>query len=139
VEIYLHFPNTPLWRGNLSKRYVFNEGQLLPLGYLYHGKNINIRKLVHDESMRGTVFGNVFTTVSRPDLGPTQPPIQWVPGTLSMWVKRPGREADHSPPSSDEVKNEWSSTSTPPYAFMACCSVKSTGTTLPLTVTCHRL
>jgi hypothetical protein len=31
-------------------------------------------------------------------LGPTQPPIQWVPGALSLGVKRPGREADHSPP-----------------------------------------
>jgi hypothetical protein len=37
-------------------------------------------------------------------LGPTQPPIQWVPGALSLGVKRPGREADHSPPSSAEVK-----------------------------------
>jgi hypothetical protein len=37
-------------------------------------------------------------------LGPTQPPIHWVPGALSLGVKRPGREADHSPPSSAEVK-----------------------------------
>jgi hypothetical protein len=37
-------------------------------------------------------------------LGPNQPPIQWVPGALSLEVKRPGREADHSPPSSAEVK-----------------------------------
>jgi hypothetical protein len=29
-------------------------------------------------------------------------------------VKRPGREADHSPPSSAEVKNAWSYTSTAP-------------------------
>jgi hypothetical protein len=29
-------------------------------------------------------------------------------------VKRPEREADHSPPSSAEVKNAWSYTSTPP-------------------------
>jgi hypothetical protein len=36
--------------------------------------------------------------------GATQPPIQWIPGDLSLGVKRPGREADHSPPSSDEVK-----------------------------------
>jgi hypothetical protein len=35
-----------------------------------------------------------------------KPPIQWVPGALSLGVKRPGREADHSPPSSAEVK-EW--------------------------------
>jgi hypothetical protein len=33
-----------------------------------------------------------------------QPPIQWVPGDLSLGVKRPGREADHSPPSSAEVE-----------------------------------
>jgi hypothetical protein len=37
-------------------------------------------------------------------LGPTQPPIECVPGDLSLVVKRPGREADHSPPSSAEVK-----------------------------------
>jgi hypothetical protein len=44
-----------------------------------------------------------FTTVSRTALGATQPPIQWVPGALFLGVKRPGREADHSPPSSAEV------------------------------------
>jgi hypothetical protein len=46
----------------------------------------------------------LFTTMSGPALGPTQPPIQWVPGALCLGVKRPGREADHSPPSSTEVK-----------------------------------
>jgi hypothetical protein len=40
----------------------------------------------------------------RTALGPTQPPIRWVLGALSLWVKRPGREADHSSPSSAEVK-----------------------------------
>jgi hypothetical protein len=34
-----------------------------------------------------------------------QPPITWVSGTLTPEVKRPGREADHSPPSSAEVHN----------------------------------
>jgi hypothetical protein len=48
----------------------------------------------------------LFTTASRPALGPTQPPIQWVPGDLSLGVKWPGRETDHSPPPSAEVK-EW--------------------------------
>jgi hypothetical protein len=46
----------------------------------------------------------LFTTVSRKALRPTQPPIQWVPRDLSLRVKRPGSEADHSPPSSVEVK-----------------------------------
>jgi hypothetical protein len=35
---------------------------------------------------------------SSPVLGPTQSPIQWVTGARSPAVKRPGREADHSPP-----------------------------------------
>jgi hypothetical protein len=30
--------------------------------------------------------------------------IQWVRGALSLGIKRPGREADRSPPSSAEVK-----------------------------------
>jgi hypothetical protein len=46
----------------------------------------------------------LFTTASRTVLGPTQPPIQWVPGALSLGVKRPRREAHHSPPSSVEVE-----------------------------------
>jgi hypothetical protein len=56
----------------------------------------------------------IFTTASRPALEPTQPPIQWLPEALSLMVKRPDREADHSPPSSTEVKNEWSYTFIPP-------------------------
>jgi hypothetical protein len=55
----------------------------------------------------------------RPALGSTQPPIQWVPGALSPGVKRPGREADHSPPASAEAKKMWIYTSTPPCTFMA--------------------
>jgi hypothetical protein len=45
-----------------------------------------------------------FSTSSRPALGPTQPPIQWVPVALSTGVKRPRRETDHSPPTIAEVK-----------------------------------
>jgi hypothetical protein len=45
----------------------------------------------------------LFTTASRTALGTTQPLIQWVPGASSLGVKRPGREADYSPPSTAEV------------------------------------
>jgi hypothetical protein len=38
----------------------------------------------------------LLTTASRTALGPTQPPIQWVPGVLSLGANRPGREADHT-------------------------------------------
>jgi hypothetical protein len=54
-----------------------------------------------------------FSMLSRPALGSTQLPIQWVPGFF-LRVKRPGRETDHSPPTSAEVKKMWIYTSTPP-------------------------
>jgi hypothetical protein len=58
------------------------------------------------ESLHGLgIF--LFTTTSRTSLGPTQPPIQCVPGALFLGIKRPGREAAHSPPSSAEAKNAW--------------------------------
>jgi hypothetical protein len=60
----------------------------------------------------------LFAATSRPALGLTQPPVQWVLIALFPEVKRPGREANHSPLSSAEVKNAWS------YASMACCLVK---------------
>jgi hypothetical protein len=61
---------------------------------------------------------NIYCSMSsRLVLRPTQPPIQWVPGAPG--VKRPGTEADHSPPTSAEVKKMWILTSTPPYAFTA--------------------
>jgi hypothetical protein len=66
----------------------------------------------------------LFTTASRPNLGPTQPPIQWVLVSLSLGVKRPECEADNSPPSSAKVKNAWSYASTTQYVFMAWCLVK---------------
>jgi hypothetical protein len=43
-------------------------------------------------------------TSSRPVLGPTQPLIQWVMGVPFSGVKQPRREADHSPPTTLEVK-----------------------------------
>jgi hypothetical protein len=60
----------------------------------------------------------LFFTSSRPALGSTQPPIQWVPGALSQGIKWPRREADYSSPAINEVKKMWIYTSAPPYAFM---------------------
>jgi len=43
----------------------------------------------------------------------------------SSWgVKRPGHEANHSPPANAEVKNAWSYTSIPPHVFTAWCLIK---------------
>jgi len=53
---------------------------------------------------------------------PTQPTIQWV--LEALYLKRSGREADHSPPSSAEVKNARSYPSLPQYVFTASCLFK---------------
>jgi hypothetical protein len=47
----------------------------------------------------------LFSKASKPALRPTQSPIQWILGPLSLGIKQHGREADHSLPSSAEVKN----------------------------------
>jgi hypothetical protein len=47
----------------------------------------------------------MFFIASRPDLGPSRPPVEWVPRALSPGVNLPGRESDHSPPSSATIKN----------------------------------
>jgi hypothetical protein len=58
----------------------------------------------------------IFTSPRRPDR------LWGSPNLLcnGYWgVKRPGREADHSPPTTAKVKKMWIYTATPPYAFMA--------------------
>jgi hypothetical protein len=69
--------------------------------------------------MRVPVRARIFSSPRRPDWF-------WGPPSLlsngywkfSPGIKRPGREADHSPPTSAEVKNTWFYTSTTPYVFM---------------------
>jgi hypothetical protein len=41
----------------------------------------------------GMIF--LYSATSRPDVVPTQPPIQWALRTLSSGLKRMKREADH--------------------------------------------
>jgi hypothetical protein len=47
-----------------------------------------------------------LASVTRPPLRPTQPPIQWVPGSYPGDKGRPERDADHSSPYRAEIKNE---------------------------------
>jgi hypothetical protein len=59
-----------------------------------------------------------FSISSSPALGPNQPPIQWLPEALFLGVKWQEHEADHSPPTSAEVKKTWILTSIPPYVLV---------------------
>jgi hypothetical protein len=60
-------------------------------GYWLDGRGVEVRVPVESR---------IFSMSSIPALGSTQPPIQWAPGAVSPGLKRPGREADHSPPTS---------------------------------------
>jgi hypothetical protein len=61
----------------------------------------------------------IFLITSELVLKLTQLPIQWVAEGLSSGVKQLGHEADHSPQSSSQVKNEWGNITTPPLGLHA--------------------
>jgi len=56
-----------------------------------------------------------FLGNSRPNLGPTQPPIQWVSGFFS----EVGREFGHSPLCSAKVRMRRALPLLPPYVFIS--------------------
>ena len=60
--------------------------------------------------------GRVFPHSSRRSVGPTQPPIQQVPG-LIPGVKQPGRGVNHPPHLAPRLKKEYSYTSTRPLGL----------------------
>jgi hypothetical protein len=49
----------------------------------------------------------LFFEMSWMVLGPTQPPIQQVPGALSLELKPLENIANHPPPPSAKIKNQW--------------------------------
>lgn len=66
-----------------------------------------------------TGYGLRFPTAVRSFLLATASrPTQWVPGTLYPEIKRPKLEDDYSHPSSIEVKNECSRTSTKSFTYL---------------------
>ena len=75
--------------------------------YFYYGPGSSVG-IATDYGLDGprieSQWGEFFRP-SRPALGPTHPPVQWVP-FLSRGKVRPGRPAGHPPPSSAAVMEE---------------------------------
>jgi hypothetical protein len=93
----------------------------IAIGYGLDDRGVGVRALVGSR---------IFSAASRPALGLTHPPIQWVPGDLSPGVKRPGFEADLSPTSA-EVKKCGSIHPLPHSLYGVMLNYLSTGITLP--------
>jgi hypothetical protein len=66
----------------------------------------------------------LFAAASILSLLSTQSPTKCVPDALFSGINQPKHKADHSPPSSVEVKNTWICTSTPPYVLIVLCLMK---------------
>ena len=61
------------------------------------GRSVGIATDYGVEVLVSNPGGDEIFRPSRPDLGPTQPPVQWVPG-LSWGWRRPGCGADPPTP-----------------------------------------
>jgi hypothetical protein len=75
-------------------------------GYGVDGRGVGVRVPV------GKYFFSLHVVQTGSGSNPASYPM--TPRALSLEVKRPGREADHSPPTSAEVKKTWIYTSTTP-------------------------
>ena len=83
-ESMRHFRLLPLSKYDLPSSEEPGSSVGIATGYRLDGSGIESRR------------GRDFPPLSRPVLGHTQPPVQWVP-SLSRGNERPGRDADPSP------------------------------------------
>ena len=90
-----------------------------PIRYIYESWSrvvgIATRLQIRRFGVRIPVETSLFSSPKRPDRLWGPPSFVFNEYRRSFQeVNRPGREANHSPPSNTEVKNEWSCISTPP-------------------------
>jgi hypothetical protein len=78
-------------------------------------------QLIHDDMFPGR-SKRFFSLLRNVQTGVVAHSASYLMGTGGSFfeVKQPGCEGEHSPQSSTEIKNEWSSTSTTPHAFISC-------------------
>jgi hypothetical protein len=103
------FPNTfnlcyPFEWETKFRAHINTTNEILIFYNLFHSLATGWTIGVLGFDFRRGLWNFLFTTASRTALGPIQLPIQRVPGALCLGIRRPGYEADHSPPPSAEVK-----------------------------------
>jgi hypothetical protein len=138
IIVTLWLSTNSFWPKNYVIFYLKTDDTTLKLFVLWHvtgtffksQDNIVSRVTGYGLDDRGVgvqvpVKSKIFSSTHRPDRlwGPPNLLSNEYWGIFPREVKRSGREADHSPPTSAEVKKMWTYTSTPPYAFMASCLI----------------
>jgi hypothetical protein len=69
----------------------------------YYGSSDRYSNSTGRPRNRIPVEARFSTLAQRPAMGPTRPPVQWIPA-LFPGVKRPGRGVEHPPPPTAKVK-----------------------------------
>ena len=113
--VLLPTPCSPIYSQRLKMnhidyRYDFLRVVVCPIFRMYWcycgpGSSVGIATDYGLDGQGSNPGGDEVFRPSTPALGPTQPPVKWVPG-LSRGKVQPGRAADHSPPSSAAVMEE---------------------------------
>jgi hypothetical protein len=95
-------------KNNIKSRYSA-VSQRLATGWTTKGSEFEFR------------WGQEFSLLPVVQTGSEAHPASYPMGSGGSFsgVKRPGREAEHSPSTSAVVKKAWVYTSTPPYVFIA--------------------
>jgi len=99
-----------------NKRYYHGFTLYVNYGWIHRSSSVTRYGLDDRGSITGKGKGRIFSHRHRVQTGSGAHPTYFPWGT---GVKRPVCETDHSPSSSNGVKNAWSYTSIHPYVFIA--------------------
>ena len=101
-KLYFYSPFGPLWPVlGWTLRLLY----AIPIPRV-NSLQLNSLKKNNNNSQRPEMY--IFFEAPRAILGPTQPPTQWKTAYVLLGIERPGRESDHSPQFSVEIKDDWS-------------------------------
>jgi hypothetical protein len=129
---YFTVPSNPMGRPNRLVSHLISLEVGIATGYGLDDRGVAVRV---------PVGSRIFSCPRRPHRfwGPPNLLYNGYRRLFPWGVKRPGCEADHSSPTSAEVKKMWIYISTPPYAFMAYCLISQTQGQLYLYLICYHV
>lgn len=94
---------------------LYNNSPRITINYA-HLIQDNWRVMGLDFGQRQGLYSASYRVHTDPET--IQPPILWVPATVSSRIKRPGCRKEHSPQSRDQVTNTWVCTPSPPLFYL---------------------